>query len=181
MKYLEVTITYSPDVKFHVIANKVFNRLHGIVKSNDLTVSLSFPKMAAKSVGNIIRIFSDEEQLSVLQHNSGICDLIDKEKITVSSIQNIPDEATEIYYSKHRPVTPASAKNKLIRLIKRGNVYSKEQIDDFMHQHSNRKYVRNSCCFAIERETGNFCLYVKTVKEPVAYNSYGLGGVAYQF
>lgn len=181
MKYLEITITDSSSVKFYIIANKVFNRLHGIIKSNNLTVSLGFPKMAGKSIGNIIRIFADEEQLKIIQPNSGISDLIDKETITVSSIQNIPDDATKIYYSKHRPVTLGNAKNKLIRLIKRGNIYSKDQIDDFMHKHHKKKFIPDSGYFVVERKAGNFRLFVKTVKEAVAHNTYGLGGIAYQF
>ena len=102
-KYIEIKthkLVETEDI--HFVINKVFNRLHGILKSSGIRVGLDFPFSSEYSPGNIIRMFAKALTLELVAENKGIQELLVRSMISVSPAQDIPSNSFKLYCKRIR-------------------------------------------------------------------------------
>ena len=104
------------------VINKVFNRLHGILRCDDrLVLGLAFPNMSGRTPGNVIRVFGARSDLQVVATNGGLRDLEMRAMIKIAPVAEVPTQAIPIAYKRVRNAERSTPARRL-RLARRSRM-----------------------------------------------------------
>jgi len=127
--YLDININSDLDVHQNKVMSLVFQNVHqSIVSLGVGKIAVSFPKVASNTLGKLIRLHGDENDLNLFLEKNFLLNI--KVYCYIEQVKEIPNE---VVFKKISRIRSNMSQSKLRRLIKRGSI-SENEISIYMEK-----------------------------------------------
>lgn len=178
-KFFEISVIKNPEVAPPIILGFVFQKFHRVLALEKLTaVGVSFPEHRKTTLGNVLRVHGNAQDLDRILTNSWLADV--KDYVSISDVQDVP--MTTKGFRSVRRIQKKTPFNHYKRAVRNGKV----SMEEAERQLAIREYERPELPFLKIKSYSNgntmplFVKHCDIVGEPVVgqFNSYGFSPAA---